>query len=448
MTPRAQHADEMTPDLQRLVDAEHGLIGPEVYTDQAIFDVEMERIFGRSWLFLAHDSQLPKAGDYVTTYMGLDPVIVVRQRDGSVKAFLNMCRHRGMRVCREDEGNARAFTCKYHGWSYAADGRLTGMPLKDQYEGIVDKAAWGLKQVPRIESYRGLIFGCFDEDVPPLAEEMGDIAYYLDASLDRSPAGIEFVGGIIKWRIRANWKFAAEQFASDMYHTYTTHKSPYSLLSADDLDHDPLKDTIHGHQYSSPHGHGFGWWIAEEERPSGAALLPTVLLRYIEKTRAAVTERIGDDRRRMESHGTIFPNFSWLYSSIPTLRVWHPKSPDEMEVWAYVFVDADAPDDVKDAFRRFTVLTFGASGLYEQDDGENWVTIQNNLTSPQVRKTPMNLQSSLGRNGSSPDSDGRMGPVIGEMASRGFFHRWLSLISSRDRPQTHNLEEAMIDAAE
>ena len=428
-------------DIDALVDAESGLLNASVYTDQDIFDLEMEQIFGRCWLFLAHDSQIPNENDFLTTYMGRDPVIVVRQADGSAKAFLNACRHRAMRVCREDVGNTRLFQCKYHGWCYAADGRLVGMPLQQQYDNVLDKSAWGLIPVPRIEKYRGLIFASFDIDTPPLSDYLGDITWYLDASLDRMPDGVEFLGGAVKWRIGANWKFGAEQFASDMYHTYTTHKSPYAVLSSDDLEHDPLADTVKGQQYSSPWGHGFGWWLGDEEHPSDAALLPTVVRKYFDDTRGSVTARLGDERRRMESHGTVFPNLSWLYSCIPSIRVWHPKSPNEMEVSAYVFVDREAPSEVKEALRRFTVLTFGPSGLYEQDDGENWVNIQNNLASKRVRSVGLNLQASLGRNGPEANSDGRMGPVLGEMASRGFFHRWHALMTAANWPAASNLKE-------
>jgi len=431
----------LTVDIHRLVDAASGLLDPHVYTDPDVFELEMERVFGRCWLFLAHDSQIPNEQDYLTTYMGRDPIIVVRQKDGSAKAFLNACRHRAMRVCKEDFGNSRIFRCQYHGWTYGADGRLIGMPFREQYDDVLDKERWGLIPVPKIDNYRGLIFGTFDEDAPPLTEYLGDIAWYLDASLDRMPNGVEFLGGTVKWRIGANWKFAAEQFASDMYHTYTTHKSPYSILSRDELDHDPLADTVDGRQYSSPWGHGFGWWLGDDDHPSDAALLPPVVLEYFESTRSVATERIGDERRRMESHGTVFPNLSWLYSAMPTIRVWHPKSPNEMEVWSNVFVDKDAPQEVKKALRRFTALTFGTSGLYEQDDGENWVAIQNNLMSPRVRSMGVNLQASLGRGRNESDCDGRTGPVIGEMAARGYFHRWYELMSSEASPLANNLEE-------
>lgn len=111
-----------------IADIGSGLVNPQIYTDPDLYQLELKNVFGRSWLFLAHDSQLPKAGSFVQTYMGEDPVLVVRQRDGSVKAFLNQCRHRGMRICRAEAGTNRAFTCSYHGWSYDLEGNLINVP--------------------------------------------------------------------------------------------------------------------------------------------------------------------------------------------------------------------------------------------------------------------------------------------------------------------------------
>src|ERR1700704_4510801 len=100
--------------LSDLVDWERGLISAEIFHDADVFELESQRLFLRSWLFLAHESQLKRPGDFFATYMGSDPVLVVRQSDGSIGAFLNACRHRGMRVCRADAGNAKTFTCSYH----------------------------------------------------------------------------------------------------------------------------------------------------------------------------------------------------------------------------------------------------------------------------------------------------------------------------------------------
>ncbi|WP_312552500.1 Rieske 2Fe-2S domain-containing protein [Massilia sp.] len=106
---------EKVIDFDALVDARTGRVASSIYTDPELYDLELDRIFGRCWLFLAHVSQIPKAGDFFNTYMGEDPIIVVRQKDGSIKAFLNQCRHRSMRVSHADCGNTRAFTCPYHG---------------------------------------------------------------------------------------------------------------------------------------------------------------------------------------------------------------------------------------------------------------------------------------------------------------------------------------------
>ncbi len=168
---------ESTPalgNLDRICDMEEGRLSGKVFWDPAIYEQELEKIFARCWLFVAHESQLPKSGDYLTTSMGEDEVLVVRQKDASIKVFLNACPHRGNKVCFAEAGNARGFICNYHGWSFGADGgRLMGMHESKCYEeSQFDKSRHGLREA-RVASYKGLIFATFASDAPPWRNTSG-----------------------------------------------------------------------------------------------------------------------------------------------------------------------------------------------------------------------------------------------------------------------------------
>lgn len=120
-----------------------------LYRDPAIFEEEMDRIFNRTWVWVAHDSDIPKPGDFITTHVGRQPVIVNRTKAGEVHVMVNRCRHRGATVCEARKGNAAGFVCPYHAWTYAQDGRLRGIPLPKGYKDF-DKADYGLIQL-RVE---------------------------------------------------------------------------------------------------------------------------------------------------------------------------------------------------------------------------------------------------------------------------------------------------------
>ena len=189
----------MATDITHLVDVENGLISRRIFIEPAIYEQELEQIFARCWLFLCHESQIPQPGDFFSTSMGEDPVLVTRDSQGQVHAFLNVCRHRGNRLCRADSGNAASFTCAYHGWTYRNDGSLAGVPyLKEAYHGELDREQWGLVPVAQLDQHKGLWFATFDAGAPPLREYLGEMALYLDSFFDRRKGGVELIGGIHK----------------------------------------------------------------------------------------------------------------------------------------------------------------------------------------------------------------------------------------------------------
>jgi 3-phenylpropionate/trans-cinnamate dioxygenase subunit alpha len=334
-------------DLMDLED--QGWMSPEVFHSTDLYQRELRTVFARSWLFLAHESQLRKPGDFVQAIMGEDPVLVTRRSDGKLRAMLNVCRHRGMRVCRQDLGNSARFTCSYHGWSYDSSGALVDFPEEnDAYHGIVDKAGWSLIPVTQLATYRGFIFGTWDPEAPSLDDYLAGAKPALDSLLDLNGGDIELVGPM-KWRLTGNWKLAAEQFASDSYHGQTAHVSAVNTLS--NGKHFP---TEFGYQYSTPGGHGAAM------RNHQRGLQPSVFA--VESSPLETEISVG--------HATVFPNLSFLRHG--ALRVWQPRGPEGMEIWAWAAIPAGADENTRKRILKQEELTFSATGIFEIDDSENW----------------------------------------------------------------------------
>jgi phenylpropionate dioxygenase-like ring-hydroxylating dioxygenase large terminal subunit len=219
--------DEPQSDLGRLVEPDR--VHRSVYSDEAIFAMEMDRIFEKVWIYAGHESQVPKPGDYCTVQIGRQPMIMVRHSDGKIHVLYNRCAHRGAMVCGNRHGNTgEAFTCSYHSWRFRTDGSLESFPLPKGYEGTrltPDNPDCNLKRAPRVDSYRGFVFASLAADGPSLKEFLGDAKIAFDDMCDRAPEGeVEVVPTCFRVVQRSNWKIFLEN-QLDALHPSVTHES-------------------------------------------------------------------------------------------------------------------------------------------------------------------------------------------------------------------------------
>lgn len=353
------------------VDSEMGTIDRRIFWDRAIYERELSHLFARSWLFVAHESQIETTGSFITTYMGEDSVIVARGDDRQINVFLNSCPHRGNRVCFADSGEARSFTCNYHGWAFNLEGELKRMPRVDLYKSTPGFCMddWGLKRA-RVASYKGLVFATFCEEAPTLDAWLGDFRWYLDAVLDAEEGGTEFLpGSAYRSVIKCNWKFPADNFVGDIYHALWTHIGGAKPTLGR---HGGVKVENKGSYQVSVNGHG--WEFNDSFLGNSAAMGDREVLSYMKSRQQIITQRLGDFRAKMwgsVASATVFPNFSFLPGYF-TFRTFQPKGPLATEIHAWTLVPKNMPDDIKDRFRRGAMRTFSPSGILEMDDGENW----------------------------------------------------------------------------
>ena len=361
----------MDVQAKDLVDWEFGTVERRVFWDPSIYERELERIFARSWLFVAHESQVEAPGSFVTSYMGEDSVIVARADGGAINVFLNSCPHRGNRVCFADSGQSRQFTCNYHGWAFGLDGALKKMPKMGIYKSTPGfrMEDWGLKRA-RVASYKGLVFATFCEEAPNLDTWLGDFRWYLDAVLDVEEGGTEFLpGGATRSVMKCNWKFPADNFVGDIYHALWTHLGGAEPTLGR---HGGVKVDNEGSFQVSVNGHG--WEFNDSFIGNAATMGDRELLRYMKSRQDAITARLGEFRAKMwgsVASATIFPNFSFLPGYF-TFRTFQPKGPLKTEIHAWTLVPKNMPQEIKDRFRKGSMRTFSPSGILEMDDGENW----------------------------------------------------------------------------
>ncbi|MEC9340399.1 MAG: Rieske 2Fe-2S domain-containing protein, partial [Pseudomonadota bacterium] len=213
--------EQITPvDYAKLIEPDrvHG----SLYTDPAVFEQELDRIFHRGWTFVGHASEIPNPGDYITRDIGREPVIMIRGKDNQVRVLMNRCQHRGNLLCNREKGNQKNFTCPYHGWAYGIDGALLDVPYAGGFNKEMGK--FNLEQ-PRTDSYRGFVFINISGDAESFDAYLGKGRMLIDRACDLSPEGeIELSAGWVRHRYFANWKMLPEN-DTDGYHVNFTHQS-------------------------------------------------------------------------------------------------------------------------------------------------------------------------------------------------------------------------------
>lgn len=413
--------------ISDLVNEDATLISRRCWTDAAVYALEKQAIFAKSWLFLGHESQIKHPGDFVQAYMCETPIILSRGRDSKVYANINSCSHRGLQVCRADHGNARRFICPYHSWSYSVEGDLITIPQESAVQNKPDKSLLGLKRVPRVESWRGMIFGSFNDEIESLEQYLGDMRFYLDAFFERFPQGIEFMGAPHRWVMNANWKLPVENQLGDVNHGAFLHGA---IIPRE------VQDKIEelGFSAVTTPGHGATFRIMPEDSPidevawgmegMGGLLGGPEVQQYLREVQLQAAERVGDIRARMKglTYG-VYPNLSFLWSNT-SFKVSHPRGPGKVEYWSWAAVPADAPDSIKKILRTNYSAFFGPGGMLEQEDAEVWAQQYQGSNIDFADDKPYFYGLGLNEEKPHPDLPGLVSVTANEFYARHFFKRW------------------------
>jgi p-cumate 2,3-dioxygenase alpha subunit len=345
-------------------------------TSDEVWTLERDRIFDHCWLYIGHSSEIDAPGAFVRRQIAGRPLVLIRGRDGTVRALINSCTHRGARVCRQDAGNAKTFQCFYHAWTFNTEGELVGVPDREGYAEGVDLKSLALRRVPRLESYRDFWFVAFDPEIEPLVDYLAGATEYIDLVVDQARDGMRILPGTHKYACNANWKLMVEN-SIDGYHGAPLHHTYFAFLASqgDDDGAKALRsgdarayDLGNGHavvDYPAPFPRAIARWhpiFGEDAREE------------IEEIRADLERRHGAERayRMAETcrNLIIYPNLLLLDVAGLTVRSVWPVRPDYMELSGWALAPREeGPVRLQRRLEGFN-LFLGPGGLATPDDIE------------------------------------------------------------------------------
>ncbi len=351
------------------------------FTDEDLFELEMKYIFEGNWIYLAHESQIPNINDYYTTYMGRQPIVIARNRNNELNAFINSCSHRGAQLCRFKKGNKSTYTCPFHGWTFNNSGKLLKVKDPDAagYPECFNKdGSHDLKKVAKFENYKGFLFGSLNPDVAPLSDYLGEAAKIIDMIVDQSENGLEVLKGSSTYTFDGNWKIQAENGA-DGYHVTATHWN-YAATTGRRKEQEARKDGIKamdagkwaqqgGGFYAFEHGHILLWtkWANPEDRPNFPRHGE-----FSEKFGKAKADWMVERSRNL----CLYPNVYLMDQFGSQIRLLRPIAPNKTEVTIYCIAPkGEAPEARAHRIRQYEDF-FNASGMATPDDLEEFRACQ------------------------------------------------------------------------
>lgn len=407
-------------------------VAARMYTDPEIFELEIARIFESTWIWVAHESELPKPGSFKSTYVGRQPVIVTRNRKGRINTLLNRCRHRGASVCEQRQGVANGFTCPYHAWSYSLDGQLRGIPYPEGYEGVVEKGDLSLRTL-RTESYGGMVFATFAEDIEPLEDFLGDAKLWIDRFMKQGGGYPIKVLGTHRFTFHGNWKIQLEN-TTDGYHFPIVHRSWMASVDAETADMMSFMTDPEALTHDLGHGHSVMQMVPEHSDLDADDGSEPLQARFDDLVAELQTTGLDDAAIRKlvrAMHGTgfnlnLFPNVSM---SAAFFRVLRPVSVNETMI-EHIAIGPDGPAEIVNPVNRARLRVHehfqGPFGFGTPDDAEGWDRVQRGAQGdPDM---PILINRGLAREKPSPEG-WPTSHVTDETGMRAAYSQWKQMMS-------------------